>query len=349
VLHLGSAAVPVRVRPLGADLARLSLARPLPLRVGDRGLLRDPGRHRIAAGLLVLDVAPPTLSRRGAAARRAADLAAAIEAGPRSDRGTVSTPGNESGPGTESGPADVPADQGGPPGPGGAEVADPVAAELAALHVRNRGLASAAGLTAMGLPAAGIRVAGDWLADEAGWAELLARVRPAYRGWRDEHPLAAGMPAEELRRTLGLPAPELLAVLVRAAGLMTENGLVRGPEAPGLPAALERAVRALERELAASPFAAPEARRLAELRLGARELAAAVRAGRLLRLAEGVVLLPGAPAAAARVLASLPAPFTLSQARQALRTSRRVAVPLLELLDRSRLTERLPDDTRRLR
>src|SRR6478735_2888976 len=42
VLHVGSAAVPVHVRPLGAVGARLRLARPLPLRVADVGLLRDP-------------------------------------------------------------------------------------------------------------------------------------------------------------------------------------------------------------------------------------------------------------------------------------------------------------------
>ena len=47
--------------------------------------------------------------------------------------------------------------------------------------------------------------------------------------------------------------------------------------------------------------------------------------------------------------AELPQPFTTSQARQALRTSRRVAIPLLEYLDRARVTERLPGDLRRLR
>jgi selenocysteine-specific elongation factor len=74
-LHTGSAAVPVRVRPLGADTARLRLTRPLPLRIGDRALLRDPGRHHVAGGVTVLDVAPPALSRRGAAAARAGELA----------------------------------------------------------------------------------------------------------------------------------------------------------------------------------------------------------------------------------------------------------------------------------
>ncbi|WP_313896386.1 GTP-binding protein, partial [Streptomyces sp. YIM 98790] len=57
-LHAGAAAVPVSVRPLGADTVRLTLARPLPLRAGDTALLRDPGRHRPPAGVTVLDVRP---------------------------------------------------------------------------------------------------------------------------------------------------------------------------------------------------------------------------------------------------------------------------------------------------
>uniref|UniRef100_UPI00047AA7E3 GTP-binding protein n=1 Tax=Actinomadura rifamycini TaxID=31962 RepID=UPI00047AA7E3 len=73
-LHAGSAAVPVHVRPLGADTARLKLRRALPLRVGDTALLRDPGRHRVAAGITVLDVRPPPFARRGAAAARAREL-----------------------------------------------------------------------------------------------------------------------------------------------------------------------------------------------------------------------------------------------------------------------------------
>ena len=55
-LHVGSAAVAARVRPLGGDVVRLRLRHPLPLRIGDRAVLRDPGRRRVAAGLHVLDV-----------------------------------------------------------------------------------------------------------------------------------------------------------------------------------------------------------------------------------------------------------------------------------------------------
>lgn len=76
LLHVGTAAVAVHVRPLGNDTARLLLQRPLPLQNGDRGALRDPGEQRIAAGMIVLDSAPAALTRRGAATARGQALQA---------------------------------------------------------------------------------------------------------------------------------------------------------------------------------------------------------------------------------------------------------------------------------
>jgi selenocysteine-specific elongation factor len=58
-------------------------------------------------------------------------------------------------------------------------------------------------------------------------------------------------------------------------------------------------------------------------------------------------LLPGADAAAAAVLADLPQPFTASEARQALGTTRRIVIPLLEYLDRCGYTERTSSTHRR--
>ena len=49
---------------------------------------------------------------------------------------------------------------------------------------------------------------------------------------------------------------------------------------------------------------------------------------------------------AAGILARLPGPFTAAEARQVLRTTPRVAIPLLEYLDRRGLTRRRPDDRR---
>jgi hypothetical protein len=91
----------------------------------------------------------------------------------------------------------------------------------------------------------------------------------------------------------------------------------------------------LRADLQQRPFDAPKAARLAALGLGPRQLASLVRTGELLRVAAGVVLLPGADDRAVEVLGTLGPEFTLSAARQALGTTRRVAVPLLELLART--------------
>jgi selenocysteine-specific elongation factor len=131
-----------------------------------------------------------------------------------------------------------------------------------------------------------------------------------------------------------------------------EGGYLRlagAPSSGSLPPRVAGAVRQVLEGLAGDPFAAPDAQRLRALGLNPRALATAARAGLLLRVTPEVVLAPGADKAAAEILAGLPQPFTTSQARQALGTSRRVAVPLLEHLDRIRLTERLPGDLRRVR
>ncbi|OBH02501.1 translation elongation factor [Mycobacterium sp. E2699] len=288
VLHIGSAAVPVQVRRLGAGAARLRLARPLPLRVSDVGLLRDPGEHRIAAGIEVLDVRPPGLRRRGAARDRATELATG--------------------------------------------------------RARPPDCARAVELRAMGLPLAGLRV-GDWVVDPQWWAARRDFATAAVRRWADEHDVAAGMPLEALRQRAGLPAAELVAPLLDGTGLQVADGLVRAPGA-GLPPRVDKAVRAIEEWLAAEPFRAPEADELADLKLGPRELAAAVRAGRLTRVADGIVLGPDAFDRAAGILAQLVQPFTVSEARRALGTTRRVAVPLLEQLDARRVTRRGGDGNR---
>jgi selenocysteine-specific elongation factor len=111
---------------------------------------------------------------------------------------------------------------------------------------------------------------------------------------------------------------------------------------------VQKAFDELRTDLDREPFHAPEAARLAELGLGPRQLASLVRSGALLRVADGVVLLPGADDRAVRVLAGLGPEFTLSAARQALNTTRRVAVPLLELLARTGRAVRTPDGGHRL-
>ena len=146
---------------------------------------------------------------------------------------------------------------------------------------------------------------------------------------------------EAAREAARIPDRALLGPLAEEAGLAIESGRLG---LPGVRASLgpaEEGLRRIEARLAEAPFAAPERPDLEAAGLGPREVAAAVRTGRLVRLPDDVLLLPNGPAMAMRVLAGLPQPFTLSEARQALGTTRRVAVPLLEHLDGRGWTRRV--------
>jgi selenocysteine-specific elongation factor len=297
MLHVGSTAVEVHARPLAGDLVRLRLARPLPLRIGDRAVLRDPGSRTIW-GVEVLDPAPPPLRRRGAATARARELADAD--------GTLAD------------------------------------------EARRRGVARRSRMRRLGavggdLPDGTVSV-GDWVVSAARATALRRELATVVR--KTSTPFDPGLTLAAAAQALGLPATELVAALVEAP-LRVEGGRVLPPD-HGLPPALARALEALTRDLAEAPFAAPDAGRLRELGLDAAALGSLARSGHVLRVGD-TVLLPGADDRAVGLLRALAQPFTTSQAREALGTTRRVALPLLAHLDRTGRTVRLPDDRRRVR
>jgi selenocysteine-specific elongation factor len=86
-LHAGTAAVPVRTQVLPDGLVRLRLSHPLPLVVGDRAVLRDPGRHEVLAGVRVRVVDPPTRRRDGRARGASAAYRGVAATGPEVTRG----------------------------------------------------------------------------------------------------------------------------------------------------------------------------------------------------------------------------------------------------------------------
>jgi selenocysteine-specific elongation factor len=300
VLHIGAAAVATHFRPLSGDLARLRLDRPLPLRIGDRALLRDPGSRRLW-GLEVLDPAPPALGRRGAARRRAD----ALEQWPSG------------------------------------RLADEIA---------RRGLVEASLLERIGValdrvPADGAVRADGWLLSGERAAALSEEVAREVAEHEQGSPLAEPLPLPVLAERLDLPSPDLVRAVVPAP-LRVESGRVTSGRSTVLPEGVLRAVEAVRRDLEDEPFAAPTADRLREVGLDNAGAAAAAKAGLLLRPAAGIVLLPGSDRLAATWLAELPQPFTTSEARVRLGTSRRVVLPLLAHLDKAGLTRRLPDDRR---
>jgi len=377
LLHIGAARTHARLRLLGtadrppaagqrsagdtgseaagatgpaAIYARLRLRDPLPLHAGDRVLLRDPGAAGLAIyGATVLDPAPPPLARRGAGAAAVRELSAWPDIPTAADllrRHRLLRASALVAAGLTELPAAVAGDW----------RADP--AHWAALRAGLRDVVTAfcasdplapgmpidAARASLGLPARDLvnaLVGGDIVYD-GGYLRIFTRPAadvgpgpdPAARATRSGHPASAGNAAPS-----GQPGPSAPGASAGGPG----NAAAR------LPAAIAAAVQTVLDDLGREPFAAPDAERLRALGLDAKALATAARAGLLLRVADLVVLAPGADQQAAATLAELDQPFTTSQARQALGSSRRVVIPLLEYLDRARITERLPGDLRRLR
>jgi selenocysteine-specific elongation factor len=284
--------VAVRARPLGAHHARLRLDVPLPLRHGDRLVLRDPG-SRVLWGVDVLDAAPPPLTRRGEARARAAVLDG---------------------------------------------WSDDVAGEVTRRGVVRRSLLRRLGVAVSPLPEDTLTV-GDWLVSGAQTDAWRASLTDAVR----RHP--DGLSPGAAARAVGIPDPEVVPALLADPLRMISGRLVVESD---LPSPVQTALDALRADLSAAPFGAPDAERLSSLGLDRTELGRLARSGHLLLVGDGVVLLPGADHEAYDVLAALDQPFTASEARRALGTSRRVVLPLLAHLDRTGRTVRLPDDTRRV-
>lgn len=296
VAHLGTAGTACAVRVLGSGYARLTLESPLPVTLGDAVVLRGSGQQHILAGARVVDADPPAFTKRGDAARRAAELPSLPDLDAEIARRVAVTPAQLARLGYE-----VPADP----------------------------------------PAGSVAFAGYWIraAQVMAWKDELAA---AVTEFERANPLAPGMPVGAAAEKLDLPSPKLVALAAAAAKLTVKGGVVgtgRGIE-------LGAGVAKLEAHLREHPFAAPEAADLAEWGVGAKELAAAERAGRIVRIADGVVLLADAPARAAELLRGIPEPFSASEARRAWGTTRRVAIPLLEMLDARGVTRRVDGTAR---
>jgi selenocysteine-specific elongation factor len=269
VLHIGAAGVPVRLRTLGDAFVRLTLDRPLPLEPGDRAVLRDPGKHAVAGGLVVVEVDPPPLTGRGAARRRAAELSLLDAA--------------------------------------------------AVLH--RHGALTRQMLRLKGFdPPEHAVIAGQWVIDPGTWQQWLESARAARNTTMAE--LAAG-----------LPDPALVSPLLEAAGVSARAARVGSD----LPADLVVRWHALESHLGG--LNAPLADVLRDLGLDHGSLARLAESGHVLRVG-ALVLAADAADKAVDLLEQLAQPFTTAEAKAALGVSRRVAIPLLEHLDRTRRTRR---------
>ncbi|MDO5618061.1 selenocysteine-specific translation elongation factor [Kocuria sp.] len=306
VLHVGSAGIPAHLRPFDDHHARLRIERHIPVIPGDRVILRYPAAEVVLGGGRILDINPYPLSRRGDSARHTAWLRTLPDDG-----------------------------------------------DASSLVIRH-GAVSRAHLMQLGLLAQAdstpdspeVQEVAGWWIHQAELTRWVDTVRAEVATIHARSPMAPGMAVGAVPELLGITDSALVKAVIGKSGL-TQNGgyLAHRDHQPDLGPA-ELGLQALEKHLAVNPFDSPEAHDLTRWGLGSRELATAERLGRIVRVGGGVVVLPNAPALAMRELARLEQPFTASQARLALGTTRRVAIPLLEHLDARGWTQRV-DGTRR--
>lgn len=307
-LHVGTTASPCTVRPLGASVSgegavRISLPEPIALRVGDRFVLRDAGRRRTTAGGIVVDTEPPSLRGTRVRQSHAERIAVAARATSLSERlAAVLTLG------------------------GGSRSIEQLRSMLGTDPLPHVG---AAGATVVG----GMVVENRML---TAWSAAACAIGP---GVHPRDTVAA------LARAAGAPdhVAEGLPDHLVAVGTLSRTTLgVALPDEVD-PAAEAHAARAtiVIDALLATPFSPPP---LAECfrtaGLDHRERTVLLASGRIV-LCDEVHFAAGAVEKAVAMLRDLEArtgPFTAAAARDLLGTSRRFAVPLLDHLARTRVT-----------
>ncbi len=296
-----------RLEPGGEAFVRVTTARPLVLDVFDRFVLRESGRQETVGGGSVLDPAPPRRAGPDPEARLARRAAAARD--------------------------DLPA-----------ILADERGAVLASEALVLTGSSAA-------VPQAGGWLLRDGLLDVAG-AALAAQVA----NFHQAHPLEEGEPLATARRTLaaslrpltGPPDVGLVdAVLDRLAvdGLITRTST--SISSPGhRPADRENdpVVLRVVDAIAAEPAQPPTIKDLLAQGIGRDAIDAAARSGLVVRVAPDLIFTPALiERAEAIVKAADIAGIRVSAFREALGTSRRYALPLLEWFDQRGVTRREGD------
>jgi selenocysteine-specific elongation factor len=325
-LHCGTANVPVRIRfPAGVELApgtaalaELRCESPVFVLGGDRFLLRDwSEQHTLAGGRVLEAEADPRrwrsqAQRRFLEQRRAApkDIGVWLESLLARD--------------------------------GAVRRVDALrATRFAAAEIT----AAAEGLIARAQATA----RGGLLVHTPCWLGLRTQALDRVDAGHRDHSDQPGLPLTELRSLLEaqLPFPDmfdpLVADLCIADCRQVGSAIARVGFRPALPPNLQAAGQRLRLALTRQPFDPPSRRELAPDSLSEQALRYLVRSGEAIELNADLVLDARAyEQAVARILDRLRnhGPATVSDLRQALGSSRRVMIPLLERLDRQRLTRR---------
>ena len=205
------------------------------------------------------------------------------------------------------------------------------------------------------LPGSGVRLLRlqGWLIDEARIAAALASVREVLAGFHREHPLLPGIQQEEVRgRALaGAPAFLLETLLAGTGDFVSEGETLRlASHSLSLKQDEEQALERMEGAFRRAGLAVPGLQEVlaksgVETARSRSLLQILLRQGRLVRISEDLVYHPGAIEDLRRMLAARKGQrFAVPAFKEWTGISRKYAIPLLEYLDRIRVTRRTGDE-----
>jgi selenocysteine-specific elongation factor len=298
------------LRPGGTAFVRVSLSRPVVLDFKDSFVLREAGRQETVAGGQVLDTDPPL--------RPGPDPAARLRAREEADRGALAW----------------------------RLVADRGAMKASDILV----LSGADADDAVRRGAIRLDV---WLVSPDLLRDVEGYLTSHLAGYHRAHPLRPGLEVGEARIVLaersarfsdaGL-ADALIAHLARAGDVIREGTMLRLASHRASTAGREDADRLVEAVVRAEPTP-PSVKELIAQGFGRELIQAACADGRLVRVSPDVVVSPALLARAEELIRekAIASGITVSGFREALGTSRKYALPILEYFDARGLTRREGD------
>ena len=197
-----------------------------------------------------------------------------------------------------------------------------------------------------------IEQVGAWFVSRPWWADVLGEVAKVIKAYHQSHRDEGGMPLNDLRKSVEdqLPSVALFDVLVDAlcaANYQRLGKTVRHQDhRPTLPPELREAGARLLKELKRVPLEPPNPKELAPSMDDQKALRFLIEMGEVIDLGDKCALLAEAfEQAKTLVISHLTAnqKATVSDLRQAIGTTRRVLMPILDRLDKQGVTVRAAD------
>ena len=188
-------------------------------------------------------------------------------------------------------------------------------------------------------------------ADAAIWRVLRERARHLIDTTHRSHPEYGGLELSELRSALNDQSSEIVGALIvdlcRDDFVRIGSAIARRRHRPVLPASLAPIAEDIRQRINSNPFDPPPRKQLAPDAQTHQALKFLIEQNELIETTDDLVLSRDAFEKMKREIADFilsNGPATVSQLRSALKSSRRVMVPLLERLDREGFTRRVGDE-----